>query len=392
VRGATLGILAVCVALSGCGGDEPVAAKGPAAKKAAADPGLAKKKRAEIEEKVKTISNALLNDPFSYDRTTGDAEKYELEAKEHGLGDLAEKLASVKKRARDEFETAAEKETAKAIDEARAYAVAGEMKKARNRLNGLPKNVQKEDRFWSKALAMLDEVSKMERAERYYERVTKAKLEQFKRYEDWERAQGLLEGFLAIPSFKASPRSKEVEAALADVKPQAEKLRSARASEQTIKWIPAFNGGEKDLFQWDLSEPQALSVADKVLKFKYEGDEGTGASMKFGEEAWEDYVVDIALKVEKGPLFINFHGMLEEGERNWQQGAKFDAIDFPEKDRYYKIRIEARGGDLRWTQPGMSSPITKKLKNPKGPFEIRVLRGSKVEIKSVWVKVLKTAS
>ena len=126
----------VCIVLSlavaGCGGgEEPAPAKtGAAAKKGPADAGAAKKKRAELDEKLKTISNAVLNDPLNYDRTIADAEKYELEAKEGGLGDLAEKLAGVKKRARDEFETAAEKETAKAIEESRAYAVQGEMKKA----------------------------------------------------------------------------------------------------------------------------------------------------------------------------------------------------------------------------------------------------------------------
>ncbi len=398
VSGRARGILAsvaLVAALGGCGGDAPApAAAGKGPKKAASDP-ASKERRKKIDEAVATVGKALTSDPLSYDRTVADCERYQREAQEAGLPDVVAKLESMKKEAREAFEKAAEKETKEACEQARKYAAEGDSKKARNRLNGLHKNIHKDDRYWSQAQKTLEDVSRVERADRYYANVTKAKVDMFKRIEDWERAQGVLEAFLAIPAFAASPRSKDVTAALAEVKPNVEKVKAARATEQKIRWVPAFKGSNDDLFHWELADHGSVQVSGEMATFKHANEDSSWLSMMYGQDDWEDYIVEIQFRVDREFAFVNFRGYMEgEGDdrsRNWQEGAKLSTADFKDKDRFYKVRFEVRAGELRWSPPGASAPTTKKLKGPKGPFEIRIPKGGQITLKSVWVKVLKPA-
>ncbi|HVY61255.1 MAG TPA: hypothetical protein VHF22_06345, partial [Planctomycetota bacterium] len=383
-------VLGAARGAAGCGGDEEPAKDGGAAAEAKTG---SKELRASLEKSVATIANALVNAPLDWDRTTMECTKYAADAKANGFNDLVQKLDGIKAEAKDAFEKAAEKEVADAIAQSKAYVAQGELKKARNRLVGVHRNVQKDDRYWPKVQDALDELALTERAETYYATVTKAKVEEAKSHEEWERAQGILEAFMAVPAFAASPRAKDVQATLATVKPEADKVRAARASEKSIKLTPAFKGDEKDLFKWELlGHEQMVTVADGVATFKYDGeDEGRKtAAIRFGEEDWEDYYVDVVFRVEKGAFRVNVHGFLdEEGLYNFQPGAgPIDAADFKDKDGWKKVHVEVHGKDLRYQVPGYSA-VTKTLKSGKGPFEIRVDTGTVLKLKSVWVKVLK---
>jgi len=363
------------------------------ARKTQEDAAETKKARADIERDVDTLSKALTGAPLDYERTLADCEKFGARARAGGFKDIVTKIDGIKSNAKAAYDAAADKELKDAAEKVRSYLAAGDMDKAKNRVRGIHKALWKDDAY----LARVDEVvltlKRGERAEAYYSKITKAKSESYKQRGDPERAKGVLEAFLAIPSFSASPRKKEVEAAIAALAPDLAKAKVSKEAESTIKLQPAFNGTDDDLAKnWEVSNSDNWVLADKILTFKHNSDQPS-VSMRCGFDDWEDYNVSISFRNLDGEAYVNFHGVLEgDEEKHWafKAGVHLTPFEFKDKDRWYTLKVEVRGKEITWTPLGSSVPVTKKLGAEKGPFEIRFPKpGNSMQIKSVWVKVLK---
>jgi hypothetical protein len=384
-------VAALLLGATSCGGGGGTAASaGPTAEEQAA----AKRKRDALAKDVETISKALVNAPLDFERTVADCDKYLAQAKEIGAKDLAQKLEGMKRDARTAYESAAERELTDANDKVRGYLKAGDLEKARNRIRGIHKALWKEERWVTRADRIVAALRQAERAEKYFDNITKRKSESFRSRGDPARAQGVLEAFLAIPAFAESAKAKDVEAMLAAVKPEVEKAKAAKASESAVALQPAFTGKADELNAWDFTDTSSVIVGgDGVATFKHEIEESPTISMRYGGEDWEDYNIEVQFKLLKGEAYVNFHGRLEGDEEkswNFKPGVRVTTEECSDSARWYKLRVEVRGKEVTWTPVGSTAPVTKKLESPAGPFEIRLTkRGSEMLIKAVFVKVLK---
>lgn len=379
--------------MAGCGGWTEEAIEG--AKKR--DDEAARAARARIQRRIDDLAAAIQREPLDVSNNKIEADKIRGDAEIAELGDhFRTQIEKLKKDADDAFDFAAETRAKEAVEEARRLKVAGNTKEARARLEKLPLTVRT-SKHWAACEAELAEIDQVERAETLWAR-NLARSEQFKQQEEFEKARGVLEAFLAlaeaVPAFKSSPRVKEAEAAVKALEPSIEKVRAARASEQAVPWIPAFSGRKDDLAKWTLKDPTAIDVnAEKVAIFKDPGEEQFGTSMRFGEDAWEDYVVEASVRMgKKGKIYFNVHGTLdEEGQYVFSDVCELKDYEVA-REKWVKIRLEVRSGQMSLLADGKSTSTNRKaLKNKAGPFEIRVLGGGEAQLRDIFVKVYKGA-
>ena len=361
-----------------------------------------KVRRKMVEQRFEELAKIIAKEPLDLENNKYEVDKANAEAQMAGMMDFSPTVEKLKKQAEEVFATAADEKVREAVAAARAMASGGKVAEARKKLNNLPPRLRT-TKFWASVEAELRHLDQVERGDLAW-KWAKEKAERFKQSKEWEKARGVLEGFLAlvdaIPAFKESGHENDARSALSEIKGEVDKARAARASEEAIPWLPAFRGSERDLGGWDLSEPDAIKMRDKVAVFKYDGDEKSGVAMRFGEEDWEEYVVELRLRILKGPVYFNVHGELEgaEGERvrTWKDVFEFKDYDTP-FGRWFKIRFEVRNGEFNVLRFDPVSSTGKPLKCRedgklrKGPFEIRIKKGAEVEIEKVWVKLYKPA-
>jgi hypothetical protein len=394
VPGAAALALALALGAAGCGGWADDAIQNAQAREA----GAAKNRRAVLEKRIDDHKAAIEKEPLDVDNNKYEVDKIAAEAQSAGLYDaLKARLDKLKEDADAAFVAAAEKKCRDAADEARSLAKAGKMKDARRKIDLVPLRLRT-TRYWQvceDAVAYLDQV---ERTEAVWARDQK-KADAFKNANEPEKARGVFESFLvladAIPAFKESAHVQEAQKAVKDLGPEIEKAKAARAAEDAIKWLPAFSGRKNDLGQWDLSEYDTANVEGDVCVFKYGGGEAQTVSMMFGQEDWEDYVIEADVKIVNGPVYLNVHGLLEgpEGERTrmWKDIVELKSYEIA-FGKWVHIRLEARNGSITLVADGKTTTTDgKPAKAPKGPFEFRIGKGAEIQLKKVFVKVYKPA-
>lgn len=373
--------------LAGCGGG------GAADSQLAREQAERRHQREQIEKAIDKIRGGIASDPLQVEMHTASARRLSRQAAGYGFGDLAQRAEQLVAEAESAFASGAQRALEQAIANALQLAAQGDPGAARQRLR-MPDAVLAKPEFAARLAEAERRIALYERARQVYDRVVYPKIYDFEVNQQYQRLRGLLEGFLLIEPFAASPPAEEVKAKLAEIEPKAEEQRAQRAAEAAGEWLPAFYGEEKNLNRWEISDWSAARVTDGVCVFRHPGGNEKWVSMMFGEEDWRDYIVEARLKLVGGDgVYWNFRGALEgEGDvktRNWRAGKFIGPGDAP-PGTWVKVRFEVRGPALYttiWTPDGIERD-GRELKAERGPFEIRLGQGGELHLQSVFVMVL----
>jgi hypothetical protein len=354
-----------------------------------------KNARAKLDDECTKLAATIDKEPIDLDNNKLEVDKIAGEAQIEGLYEaLKPRLEELKKHADEAFQTGGDARAKEAVTQARALAAEGKLKDARRKIDGLPNRLRSSPP-WKQCEAELAHLDQLERAEAVWQNDVK-KADTFRQRAEIEKVRGLYESFLAlaatIPAFQESVHAKDAEKAIADLKPELEKAKAAKAVEDAVKWIPAFTGRKDDLSKWNIARYDAADLnAEKVCVFKYGGGDESQTTMTFGEDDWEEYVVEATIRVVKGPAYICVHGTSDgEGQRGWLDVGQLQPFDGFAPGKWVKARLEVRGGEMSFICDGSSTSVNgKKTKNAKGPFAFAIARGAEIDMKDVWVKVYK---
>ncbi len=248
----------------------------------------------------------------------------------------------------------------------------------------------------------LDRIQGMKRAaSRWLQLQTIA--EGFMRSEDWDRALGVLESFLLVKAWQESPEAAEAKKMLDEVKPKREEALKRRQTEASLPLLTLFKGDANDMQEnWEFENYDLVSVDDeKSLVVKYEdGDEDTVYMRPSidGSDKWEDYVLYIEFKLEKGSFYINWRGEIVttgEGDdaekvRRFRPGWHVTPKEFA-TGKWHTIHVELRGPEARLVRFDPHAVGRKSAAEVAGDFEVRVDKGTEVHFKKNSVKVVKSA-
>lgn len=387
--------LLVVLCLASCGG-------GASSDKPSRQELLRRGKVRELKNLIDITAQQIEKNPLNRDTILEDLARYEDKAGELGDQELLARCRELAKKAPAAFDRAVATEVPRTIEKVRDLIRKGEIQTAHFEMQRLVRNVAETPQA-AEAQAELQRVELVARAEHVYKQVIAEKLDRFKLNEEWEKAEGLLQGFLAIEPFAMHPKAEEVKEALAAIRPQSEQARELRKKQDAIDWLPIFDEaapdhgrhGKRNQLANNLehSDHTTTKVEDGVIVYKTEGDQELlviraidtdGDGIPDGnEDGWKDCVVEVSFRVVKGQVVF-----LVRGRPNWQRVLSVDDFEC-DQEGFTKLRLDISDQSCRYQLfAKRPSQGWESLYHEMGPIGIALQPESEMHIESIWVKVV----
>jgi hypothetical protein len=345
--------------------------------------GAAQKKKKQMERELEAIEQHAAQCPRELEVVLGKLRDFEGRTKDRYLLQKAER---VRERAHELFDLEAKSISQKLLREAKEITEGGHFERALRKLEKFPKIFLQTK--WAKSIeAERDRIHVLKDARLQYNEILD-KLAKFKEMNEYDMALGVIESFGLIEKFKDSGWGEELEKEIEEIQKLRKEQLAKKAAEAKFRWEAIFN--KKDLYNWDLRDPEAFAIQDQTLVVNGDkkNQDNNEAFARVGEDNWEDYIVLLQFKIVRGEGFhLAVRGKIEGGRRQFVM-VPFMSYDF-DMGRWQRVKVDVRGKEVNWVRLGEFAQGSEEAKYPIGSMGIIADPGNEIHFKAIRIKILK---